>query len=238
MRSFREQPLTSLPRRPRAATGAVIEREPRPMATRPDCTISLIPNGSRSRSSASSLSAVPVASMVSASGATSTTRARNSDTVSSTCDRVGRSARTLTRSSSRCTDAVDSSSTILSTLTSLLSCLVTCSSGESSALTTMVMREISGCSVSPTASESMLKPRRENRPATRARTPGLFSTSTESVCLLISSVPMFWVRGRRRRRSGRTSRANMISSLLVPAATIGHTIASLPTTKSTTTGRR
>ena len=29
----------------------------------------------------------------------------------------------------------------------------------------------------------------------------------------------------------------MISSLLVPAATIGHTMASLPTTKSTTTGR-
>ena len=48
--------------------GAVIDREPRPIATRPDCTISLIPNGSRSRSSASSLSAVPVASMVSASG--------------------------------------------------------------------------------------------------------------------------------------------------------------------------
>src|SRR5262245_37864404 len=35
---------------------------------------------------------------------------------------------------------------------------------------------------------------------------------------------------------GRTPRANMISSLLVPAATMGHTIAFLPTTKSTTTG--
>ena len=70
----------------RAARAAVIEREPRPMATRPDCTISLMPYGSRSRSSASSLSGVPVASMVSVSGATSTTLARNSSTVSSTCD--------------------------------------------------------------------------------------------------------------------------------------------------------
>ncbi len=43
------------------------------------------------------------------------------------------------------------------------------------------MREISGCSVGPTASDSMLKPRRLNSPATRASTPGLFSTSTDSV---------------------------------------------------------
>jgi len=45
----------------------------------------------------------------------------------------------------------------------------------------IVMREISGRSVGPTASESMLNPRRENSAATRASTPGLFSTSTESV---------------------------------------------------------
>src|SRR5262249_37741531 len=37
--------------------------------------------------------------------------------------------------------------------------------------------------------------------------------------------------------SGRRPRAAMISALLVPAATIGHTCASAPTTKSTTTGR-
>ena len=71
------------------------------------------------------------------------------------------------------------------TSTSLLSCLVTCSSGSSSTLTTIVIRETSACSVGPTASESMLKPRRENSPAIRASTPGLFSTSTDSVCLLI-----------------------------------------------------
>src|SRR5690606_22290539 len=170
----------------RRAGPAVIDREPRPIATMPDWTISRMPNGSRSRSNASSLSAVPVASIVSVSGDTSTTRARNSRTVSSTCDRTGRSARTLTSSSSRCTATSGSSSTTLSTLTSLLSCLVTCSSGRSAALTTMVIREIPRCSVSPTASESMLKPRRENSPATRASTPGLFSTSTDSVCLLIA----------------------------------------------------
>ena len=40
----------------------------------------------------------------------------------------------------------------------------------------------------------------------------------------------------RRRRPGATSRAAMMSSLLAPAATIGHTCASVPTTKSMTTG--
>jgi hypothetical protein len=43
------------------------------------------------------------------------------------------------------------------------------------------MREISGRSVSPTARLEMLKPRRENRLAIRARTPGLFSTRTDRV---------------------------------------------------------
>src|SRR5918912_43190 len=162
-----------------------MEREPRPMATSPDCTISLMPYGSRSRSNASSLSGLPVASMVRVSGATSITFARNSSTVSRTWLRCARSARTLTSRSSRWTDCCGSSSTIFRTFTSLLSCLVTCSRGEESALTTIVMRETSGFSVSPTASESMLKPRREKRPETRASTPGLFSTSTDSVCLVI-----------------------------------------------------
>src|SRR5690349_24645025 len=44
---------------------------------------------------------------------------------------------------------------------------------------------MSECSVGPTASESMLNPRLENRPAMRARTPGLSSTRTDRVCLLI-----------------------------------------------------
>src|SRR5439155_27283885 len=112
---------------------------------------------------------------------------------------LARATRTLTSSSSRRTAVPASSSTILSTCTSLLSCLVTCSSGDSSTLTTMVIREISGCSVSPTDSESMLNPRRANRLATRARMPGVFSTSTERVCLLmLASSQVVLVEGRAR----------------------------------------
>src|ERR1700678_2067542 len=162
---------------------SVMDRPPRPTAIVPDLTSSLMPNGSRIRTSASSLSWLPVASTVTASSATSTTCARKRPTASSTFDRVSVSARTLMSISSRCTACVGSSSTILSTLISLLSCLVTCSSGCSSQSTTIVMREISACSVGPTASDSMLNPRRENRPAIRTRTPGLFSTRTERVCL-------------------------------------------------------
>src|SRR5919107_2003556 len=158
-------------------------RGPRATATMPDCTISRTPNGSSTRSSAASLSTLPVASIVTASGDTSTTLARNSWTVSSTAERVWTSARTLISISSRCTDAWGSSSTTLITSISLFSCLVTCSRGSSSTSTTTVIREMSECSVGPTARESMLKPRRENRPAMRARTPGLSSTRTDRVCL-------------------------------------------------------
>src|SRR4051812_9648386 len=154
----------------------------------PDCTSSRMPYGSSIRSSAPILSDVPVASTVSASGETSTTLARKSWTVSRTWLRTVLSARTFTSSSSRCTAVDCSSSTILITLTSLLSCLVTCSSGSSSTATTIVMRDTSGFSVGPTARDSMLNPRRENRPETRASTPGLFSTSTLSVWTLISAL--------------------------------------------------
>ena len=54
----------------------------------PDCTSSLTPYGSSTSSSAVSLSVVPVASMVSESVATSTTLARNICTISSTWLRV------------------------------------------------------------------------------------------------------------------------------------------------------
>src|SRR3546814_20402725 len=53
----------------------------------------------------------------------------------------------------------------------------------------MVIRETSGLAVGPTARLSMLKPRRLKRPAMRARTPGLFSTRTDKVCLLMFSSP-------------------------------------------------
>ena len=73
----------------------------------------------------------------------------------------------------------------------------------------------------------MLKPRRLKSPAIRASTPGLFSTRTERVWRLIESS---WS------NSGARLRAYLMSSLLVPAATIGQTIASRWTRKSTTTG--
>src|SRR5260370_8434922 len=157
---------------------SVIERRRRPMPTIPDCTSSLIPNGSSPLISASSFSLFPVASTVITSRATSTTLARNRFTASSTRDLLSASALTFTRISSRCTVAPASSSTIFSTLISLFSCLVTCSRGCSSQLTTMVMREISSCSVGPTASESMLKLLRALTPAATTTTTPLFPTPT------------------------------------------------------------
>ena len=53
------------------------------------------------------------------------------------------------------------------TLMSLSSCFVICSTGKRLVSTAIVMRERSGSSVGLTARESMLNPRRVNRPATR-----------------------------------------------------------------------
>src|SRR5699024_3758913 len=57
----------------RSPARSVIDRAPRPIATEPDFTISRISNGSRAAKNASSFSGSPVASMVTASGTTSTT---------------------------------------------------------------------------------------------------------------------------------------------------------------------
>ena len=111
----------------RAAGGhdrSVIEREPRPTPTMPDCTSSRMPYGSSTRSSASSLSALPVASMVTASGCdVDDLGAEQLDGLEhvrrgSPCRRA-----TLTRSSSRCTDVPASSSTILMHLDQLVELL-------------------------------------------------------------------------------------------------------------------
>src|SRR5271157_1930752 len=56
-----------------------------------------------------------------------------------------------------------------------------------SASTVIVMRETSGFSVRPTVSESMLKARRRNSDATRVSTPGLFSTYTTNVFIIVRS---------------------------------------------------
>src|SRR5699024_825141 len=114
---------------------------------------------------------------------------RKSSTTWRTAVRDSSSARTLTSSSSRSTVFPGSSSTILRTLISLLSCFVTCSRGSSAASTTTVIRETSSRSVGPTASEWMLNARRANSAVTLVRTPGLFSTRTDSVCLVLMSFP-------------------------------------------------
>src|SRR3978361_1405686 len=124
-------------------------------------------------------------------------------------------------------------------LINLWSCLVICSRGVSSAETTMVIRDMSFCSVAPTASDSMLNPRRENNAATRASTPGLSSTNTERVCVVVDpavicAAPSRWhrscgARSGRRRASGVSfdsvveERADAASSLdLVVRGAGGH----------------
>ena len=97
------------------------------------------------------------------------------------------------------------------------------------------MRESVGSSVTPTASESMLNPRRANSDDTRVSTPGLFSTRTESVCFIYSHT------------SSRSSSSSIsdtgppgmppsISSIEPPGATIGNTHSSPATRKSTNAG--
>src|SRR5680860_1674795 len=49
----------------------------------------------------------------------------------------------------------------------------------------MVMRDILGSCVSPTARPSILNPRRANNPDIRVSTPGLFSTRTDRVCFIL-----------------------------------------------------
>ena len=82
--------------------------------------------------------------------------------------------------------AVPAKSRTFTTGTSLANCLRTCSSVLSSASTTTVMRENSAFSVRPTTSESMLKPRAANIPATFAKTPGSLITSAEITCRMKS----------------------------------------------------
>src|SRR5712692_959661 len=119
--------------------------------------------------------------MVSDSGATSTTRARNTLASSSTWERASWVAATLIMARSR---AIAGSWVMFSTSNTFtrlyrLASMRRAWSGFVS--TVMVMRETSGFSVRPTVSESMLKARRRNSDATRVSTPGLFSTYTTNM---------------------------------------------------------
>ena len=131
----------------------------------------------------------PVASMVRLERPTSTILARNTLAISMISLRRSGAALTLNSASSRSMADVSVRSVILNTLTSLLSCLVSCSYASSSAFTMMVMRDMVGSSVGPTDSESMLKPRRETMPVTRESTPGLFSTKTDRMCFIGTPLP-------------------------------------------------
>ena len=110
-----------------------------------------------------------------------------------------------------------------------------CSSGVSAALTTIVMRESVGSSVGPTASESMLNPRRANSDVTRVSTPGLFSTSTDSVWLHL--LPHLLKRSSSSiSDTGHPGTPPSISSIEPPGATIGNTHSSRATRTSTIAG--
>ena len=76
--------------------------------------------------------------------------------------------------------SASASSSMWMTSTSLSSWLVTLCSCSALTFTTIVMRETLLSSVGPTTRWSMLKLRRAKRTETRARTPGLFSTRTDS----------------------------------------------------------
>src|SRR5262245_57504876 len=102
--------------------------------------------------------------------------------------RLAGSALTFKRSISRSTWFSSLRSVTLMTSISLCSCLITCSMMKASPRTTRVMRDTEGSSVSPTDRLSMLYPRAEKSPATRERTPNLFSTMTAIVCFSGSDV--------------------------------------------------
>ena len=150
--------------------------EPRDMATRPVRTISSTPYGRNTSSRPSILSSVPVISMMSESGATSTTRARNTSTSCMMCVRDSAVAATLIIARSRNTAAFSVMFSTRSTLTSLYRCASIRREPNSSVSTTMVMRDTPGRSVCPTVSDSMLNARRRNNDDTRVSTPGLSST--------------------------------------------------------------
>ena len=146
--------------------------------------VSAMPKGSISARKAETLLSLPVNSMMRASWATSTTLARKRLAISTISVRLDLVALTLTRTSSRATWSTCSreKSWTWRTLTSFSRAFTQRSSAASSATTVAVMRERAGSWVGPTLRVSMLKPRPESMPATRASTPNLFSTRAERVC--------------------------------------------------------
>src|SRR6478752_48151 len=154
---------------------------------------STMPKGASRSEIASSLLGAPATWMVIDSKPTSSILASKIAASSVICERRSGVAFTVTSMSSRSTASSGCSSAIFSTGINLLSCLVICSSGADSASTTIVIRLKRSSSVGLTANDTMLNPRRANRPATRESTPNLFSTSTLRMwccaTLMVDSVP-------------------------------------------------
>ena len=101
------------------------------------------------------------------------------------------------------------------------------------------MRDSVGSSVGPTASVSMLNPRRANRPAMRVSTPGLFSTRIERMCLRPVRTPADASSSSSERISlvaGSPMTQPTISRAAAPGAIIGYVFSSRVTLTSTTTG--
>src|SRR5882724_7433520 len=119
--------------------------------------------------------------MVSDSGATSTTRARNTLASSSTWERASCVAASLIMARSRAIAGWSVMFSTSSTFTRLYRLASMRRAWSGFVSTVMVMRDTSGFSVRPTVSESMLKARRRNSDATRVSTPGLFSTYTTNM---------------------------------------------------------
>src|SRR5688572_1319857 len=164
-------------------SGSYVSPRPREIAISPVRAISTRPNGRTMRSNASIFSQVPVISTITDRRVTSMILPRKISTTCITSPRLAPSAEILNSASSRATVSAGSRSRILITLTSLCSCLVTWSIGCIAPSSVSVMRDSDSSSVGPTASVSMLNPRRANSPEIRVRTPGLFSTRIERMCL-------------------------------------------------------
>src|SRR5579859_2268656 len=156
------------------------------MEMRPLRAISRTPKGRRTSRRPSILSTVPDISMMSDSGATSTTRARKTLMSSIKCGRDCWSARTLMRAKSRSSKARPEIFSARRTSTSFSRLASRRWPPFSSVCATMVMRAISEFSVGPTVRESILMARRRASEETRLSTPGLFSTYATSVCMLSS----------------------------------------------------
>ena len=127
------------------------------------------------------MSSVPVISMTTDRGATSTMRARKTSTSCIRCARAAASAATLIITRSRQTVGTSVMFWTCSTFTSFARCASMRRAPELSVSTTIVMRDTPCVSAWPTASDSMLKPRRRQSEATRFRTPGRSSTWTTNV---------------------------------------------------------